>query len=390
MTHVINVTIWIVLIILTFNALYLFIFSFAGVYFKDSPNKKSNIAAPLRFLILLPGFQEDEVILNSVQTVLNQNYPRHLFECVVIADGFKDSTIAEIKRSGATVHVLTDDPKRNKAKAINAYLNCNKTRFDICLILDADNCINSDTLSKATIYFNNGTHILQSQRVAKNKNNKLARLDALSEIINNHIFRKGQRSLGFSASLIGSGMFFTMPLFIELMKDMDIYSGFDKELELRILERGLLIEYSSSIEVYDEKVSQQNVFVNQRRRWINAQIYFLRKNVMNAYYHLLIKRNVDYFNKVLQFALLPRVLSLGLSFAVIPFFYFISPFDFAYSICVAFIITISLFIPIVKYLTIREICSLSLKFPKVFTGMLKACFTSGQATGKFIHTPHNS
>jgi hypothetical protein len=49
---------------------------------------------------------------------------------------------------------------------------------------------------------------VQGHRTAKNTNNSWAILDAISEEINNNIFRKGHRVLGLSSAIIGSGMAF--------------------------------------------------------------------------------------------------------------------------------------------------------------------------------------
>ena len=40
-----------------------------------------------RFLCLVPAYNEEIVIANSVKSLLNQNYPRSLFEVVVVFDG---------------------------------------------------------------------------------------------------------------------------------------------------------------------------------------------------------------------------------------------------------------------------------------------------------------
>jgi hypothetical protein len=51
----------------------------------------------------------------------------------------------------------------------------------------------------------------------KNTNNSWAILDAISEEINNNIFRKGHRVLGLSSAIIGSGMAFRYNYFKTLM-----------------------------------------------------------------------------------------------------------------------------------------------------------------------------
>lgn len=109
-------------------------------------------------------------------------------------------------------------------------------------------------------------------------------------------------------------MAFDRALFTNIMREIHVFSGFDKELELRLLERKIHIEYAADICVKDEKVQKHEVFVNQRRRWLFAQWQHLIHNSGKALQLGLGKGNFDYLNKVIQFALLPRVMGIGLGF----------------------------------------------------------------------------
>ena len=80
-------------------------------------------------------------------------------------------------------------------------------------------------------------HIHQGHRIAKNVNNSFAILDAISEEINNLIFRKAHRVVGLSSALIGSGMAFDYKIFKKEMKDIKAIGGFDKELEMNFLQK---------------------------------------------------------------------------------------------------------------------------------------------------------
>ena len=82
-----------------------------------------------------------------------------------------------------------------------------KDSYDIALIIDADNIINSSYLVELNNAFaDSKVQVVQTHRVAKNLNTNMAYLDAISEEINNSIFRLGHVNLGMSAALIGSGM----------------------------------------------------------------------------------------------------------------------------------------------------------------------------------------
>ena len=139
----------------------------------------------------------------------------------------------------------------------------------------------------------------------------MAVLDAVSEEINNHIFRKGHRAMGLSSAIIGSGMAFRYGYFKGLMSTVEAVGGFDKEIELKMLKAGHKIEYLSGAMVYDEKVQKAQAFSNQRRRWLSAQFHYFRTDIVSSVKHLIQKGNIDYFDKAIQFIQPPRILLLG-------------------------------------------------------------------------------
>jgi cellulose synthase/poly-beta-1,6-N-acetylglucosamine synthase-like glycosyltransferase len=376
--------------ILAFNALYLFVFSIAGTFRQRPESGKKASLEPIKTLVLFPVYKEDEVILQSIKSFMQQKYTADHFTVVVIADELKEETMALMRRYGASVCKLPVSDKRNKAKAINYLLEQNPGSYDNCIIMDADNLVDATFLSAMNEHFLYGAKVVQARRVAKNSINNLSQLDTYSEIINNHIFRKGQRQLGFSSSLIGSGMAFEFELFKDVMKGMDVYSGFDKELELRLLERKVKIKYAEDILVYDEKVDNHQVFINQRRRWVYAQIHFLKANFFNAIYQLAVKGNFDYANKVFQFILLPRVMSIGFCGVLLVVTAFVDTRLFAATSVISVMLVVALVIPVQNKLRSAAGLAAIADLPRAFANMLFATVTSGKASKKFLHTPHNT
>ena len=171
---------------------------------------------------------------------------------------------------------------------------------------------------------------------------------------------------------------------------MDVFSGFDKELELRLLERRVKIKYAENILVFDEKVDDHDVFVNQRRRWVYAQIHFLKTNFTKAVYMLVVKQNYDYANKVFQFMLLPRVMSIGFCVALLIATAFLNTTLFLITLAVSVMLITALVIPVQNKLFSATGLATIIELPKAFFNMLFATLTSGRAAKKFLHTPHNS
>jgi cellulose synthase/poly-beta-1,6-N-acetylglucosamine synthase-like glycosyltransferase len=295
------------LIILGLAVLYIFVFSVAGLFYRQSPvideGRYHKIA------VLIPGYKEDEVILEVAREALLQHYPTDLFDIVIIADSFQPETIAKLLVLPILVIEVSFD-KSTKSKALNRAMGI-LPGYDIAVVLDADNVMAKDFLIKVNAAFVNGCIAVQGHRTAKNMNTPLAILDAISEEINNHIFRKGHRVLGLSSAIIGSGMAFRYDFFKDLMSTVTAVGGFDKEIELKMLRAGYKILYLEDAYVYDEKVQKAEVFSNQRRRWLAAQLHYFRKDFGSSLKDLILKGNVDYFDKTIQFIQPPRILLLG-------------------------------------------------------------------------------
>ncbi len=367
-----------------FSAIYLIVFALAGHFYK--PYNYPKVTDKFRKIgILVPAYKEDSVILGVAEYALKQQYPN--FELVIIADSFKEETLIKLRNLPLTLLEIEND-KRTKANAINIALNKLPDDYEIILILDGDNIIQeNDFLTKINLAFSKGNNIIQGHRTAKNFNTNFALLDAVSEEINNHIFRKGHRAIGLSTALIGSAMAFDYHLFKKYMKEIKT-SGEDKELEFNFLKDGYHFEYLDDAIVLDEKTQKSDAFVKQRSRWLanqflQAQLHFLIS------IKALFKGNIDFFDKALQHFLLPRILLLGTTFLISIVLLLLNyTYFYLWFICFA-IILLALIISVpgrfFNYKTLFALISL----PKGYISMILSMLQMKGASKKFIVTEKN-
>ncbi len=378
-----------------FASIYVFFFSFAGLF---SARKKQEILKKQRkFAVLIPGYKEDSVIVDVAQQALKQTYPSHLFEVVIIADSFQQNTLDKLHKLPLRV-VEVSFEKSTKSKALNQAMKVIGDDYDVALILDADNIMEEGFVEKINQAFNQGYKVVQGHRIAKNTNTSFAILDAISEEINNHIFRKGHRVVGLSSALIGSGMAFDYYFFKNTMANVNAVGGFDKELELKLLKNRTKIEYLDNALVLDEKVQKSEVFANQRKRWLSAQFVYFGRYFMPGLKELFTKGNIDFFDKVYQMVSPPRVLLLGLV-AVLTFTYFILNLIWpsnmmmvpAYVWYTSFGLVILAFAFAVpgKFYS-KSTFNALMTLPKAFAVMFLSLFKLKGANKKFIHTQHGT
>ena len=376
----------VVFIYLAFTDIYLFIFAFSGLF---PLKRKSKIPEKKRkILVLIPGFREDAVIIDVAKEALNQDYGTENYDVVIIADGFQPETIATLE----TIHVRVIEVNleySTKSRALNAALAQTDNSYDVAVVLDADNIMAKDFLSRVNEAFCDGYLAVQGHRMAKNLNTPFAILDAVSEEMNNHIFRKGHRVLGLSSALIGSAMAFNYHYFKKMMKKVEVVGGFDKELEVRLLQKKHKIEYLPEAYVYDEKVPNAKVFTKQRRRWLSAQVHYFGKSFLPALRDLFLQGNIDFFNKALQFVLLPRIMLISLFFIIAVVYFFAAPlplFLITLALLALGILTFLLSIPRYFY-NLRTLWALT-RLPVGIILMFFSLLNIKGGNKEFLHTKH--
>jgi cellulose synthase/poly-beta-1,6-N-acetylglucosamine synthase-like glycosyltransferase len=386
----------VVFIYFAFATFYIGLFGFGA--FLPRRKKPLNETRIRKIAVMIPGYKEDMVIVDVAADALHQNYPKDKYEVIVIADSFKPETLFELRKLPIRVVEVVFEVSK-KSKALNKCMEQIGDDFDIAMILDADNLMAPDVLSKINDAFNRGYLAVQGHRMAKNTNTDFAVLDAVSEEINNHIFRKGHRALGLSSALIGSGMGIDYALYKKTMATVDSV-GEDKEVEMKLLKQKFVIEYVEDAFIYDEKTQKSEVFVNQRRRWLAAQLSHFREYFFDGLFHLFRYGNLDYFDKVLQMIQPPRILLLGLLF-FITFFYALielisneyenqlNSLNYNHWLALLIISAITALISVPKRLLTKKTFFALLSLPKGFFLMILSLLKIRGATKRFIHTTHS-
>lgn len=383
----------IILVMLALATLYIFVFSVAGLFYHQ---RKWAVPATLRKIaVMIPGYKEDEVIVNVAQSALLQEYPKELFDIIIIADSFRQHTLEALRKLPVKLIEVSFD-KSTKSKALNRAMAELSDTYELAVVLDADNLMAKDFLYKINAAFESGCMAVQGHRTAKNTNNSWAILDAISEEINNNIFRKGHRVLGLSSAIIGSGMAFQYHYFKQLMLTVTAVGGFDKEIELKMLKEKHTILYLDDAIVYDEKIQHAEVFGNQRRRWLSAQIHYFRKDIVPAFIHLITKGNVDYFDKAIQFIQPPRILLLGsvvIFGTVFSALNYLTGNGYAFNtawatVAIGCLLSFLFAVPGSFYTT--STISAMVSLPKGMLLMLWSLMKIKGANKKFIHTKHTA
>ncbi len=375
----------IIFILSAFPVLYMSLYAAASirkchVNYPDSRNL-------YRILVLFPAYKEDSVIENSVRDFLGQDYPPAYFDVFVISDGMRKETNEALAK--LPVKVLEADYQNStKAKALKfAIKKIGDKKYDIVVIMDADNTAEKDFLTHIANAYDSGFKAIQAHRVAKNLNTDTAILDAISEEINNSIFRKGHINLGVSSALIGSGMAFDFQWFKENVNKIRNLPE-ERELEVLLMRQRIHVDYLENVRVFDEKTQKDAVFFRQRRRWLASQLETLC-SVIKELPYALFSINVSYADKIIQWFFLPRIVILGMLFLVSLIETILSPALSVKWWALLVVLLSALLLSVPRYL-MNERSLLALKrVPLLFILMLFNLFRLKNANKRWTHTEKN-
>lgn len=371
---------------LSLSVLYLFILAMAGRFFYK---KQLDPAPPQKKIaVFVPAYKEDGVILSTAKSMLSLDYPRELYEVYILADSFQPETLEELRQLPIEVFEVSFE-KSTKAKALNEGFRRIDEHYDIALICDADNVLAKNFLRKINDAFVGGAKAVQGQRVAKNFDNSFAILDSCSENINNHIFRKGSNALGLASAVIGSGMAFDYKVAKQVLSEINAVGGFDRPFQIKMVERGLKINYIEDALIFDEKVDSLNTFKQQRKRWVSSQVIYLKEYFFPGIKQLL-RGNFSYFNlAVINSMILPRAfLLILLPLLIIAGFFISQTMGIAY-LCIGLLFFISMLISLPKESFNKNLLGALLRLPFTALAMFSSVVGIKSSNKTFIHTTHS-
>ena len=391
--HVIEICLW---LLLAASGAYILFFALVSTLWKKPVSRLSeyltNQIRNLRseryykFLVLYPAYNEDRVIVHSVRTFISQYYPYNSFHVAVISDHMQPETNEQLAQLPITLLQPVFE-KSSKAKAMQYAMDQIKENYDYVVILDADNVVNADFLEQLNEVCAKGYKAIQCHRCAKNSNNDIAVLDGVSEEINNTIFRKAHNRIGLSSALIGSGMCFDFKWFKENVYKLTT-AGEDRELEALLLRQGVYIHYEADIPVFDEKVSNKDNFQKQRLRWMTAQIQSLL-NLLPYIPKAIFTGNIDYIDKTIQQALIPRSMLIVLTFI---FAFLVTLLSWRWGIkwwLLFLFICLSLYVSTPKKLRSHSVFGKIVALPKLVWKMVLNILKIDHKNTDFIHTTHD-
>ncbi|MDI9644813.1 MAG: glycosyltransferase [Candidatus Verstraetearchaeota archaeon] len=226
----------------------------------------------VKFLVLVPAHNEEDVISDICRDLLSQRYPRGLFRALVIADNCEDRTAKIV--GGMECATLRLVERRSEVRGKGAALDYaleNMRRYigdfrpDYVVVFDADNRVPVDFLDELSSRVG-GHAALQCNVKTKNPNSSLiARASYYEGLILQRLWQHGKDRMGLCTALAGTGEAIRYDLISTLGFGNSLTD--DLDLTIRLAERGLKVKYLHYPCTYDEKPDSLRVEIRRRTRW---------------------------------------------------------------------------------------------------------------------------
>ena len=261
---------------------YFGILSFAYLYLNEYTFKNNNKFNPF-VSIIVPVYNEEKVIKNSVESLLKLNYPN--YEIIIVNDGSTDKTKLEAEKLvgqqkgmyGKVKVSLINKPNGGKAKSLNAGIRYSKAEFVLCM--DGDSQLSKDSLKLAVRHFANPEIGAVAGNVkVLNRGKFLTDMQALEYVEGLNMARSAQSYINLVNIIPGPIGIFRR----RAIEDIGFYSSDtfaeDADMTLKILAKGWKIYYEPKSISYTEAPAKLQQLFKQRYRWTRGIIQSIRKH----------------------------------------------------------------------------------------------------------------
>lgn len=291
-----------------FTVVYHLFYSIMGGMLKRS-DKYNDSRTKHRFAVIIPAYKDDEYIQKAVFSILKQEYPIDCYDIYVVSEQMSEQTNSFLSEQPITLMQANFHGKGTKMKAVKAAIkHLPDGLYDMVLIMNADNTVEPNFLEMMNDAYSSGSNAIQAHRIRLERSNNSSMLNAISDEINNCIYRSGHVNLGLSSSLNGSGMAFDFD-WIKGIIDQVNDNDDEKAFEALLLRDRIYVDYLDKAIVYATRKENRRKFYTQRRNWIIAHYHSLFTN-LHRLPGAILSGNFDYADRILNWITFPRTLLL--------------------------------------------------------------------------------
>ena len=249
-------------------------------------DKKLLINKNHKFMAIIPAHNEETVIKNLVDSLVNQDYPKELYDIYVIADNCSDATAEIAKEAGAIVYKRFDEVNKTKGFALNWFLQQKieeNADYDALCVFDADNIVDKNFIKNMNKKLCQGEEIVQGYRDIKNPTDSwISGGYAIFYWMMNRFYHLARYNLGLSPLINGTGFMVKFDLLKPNGWQTKTLTE-DIEFSLINIAAGRKLGWSTDAIVYDEQPVGFSQSWSQRSRWTVGHLQCMKEYTKDLY-----------------------------------------------------------------------------------------------------------
>lgn len=281
---------------LIWGMLFYHAFLMVGGYFHSLRYKKFDRELPNHpksyptVSILIPAHNEELVIKNTIESMIQLNYPKHKLEVIVINDNSSDFTGRIVDDYAARYAFIkavhTTPPYAGKGKSTALNLGLRRATGEIIAVYDADNTPETNAIRYLALglYEDRRAGAMVGKfRVINAQKNLLTRLINVETLTFQWLAQAG-RWFWFKMTTIPGTNFAIRRSILEELGGWDEKAlSEDTELSIRVYNLGYYIRFFPSAITWEQEPESIRVWWRQRTRWARGNLYVIFKYLFQVY-----------------------------------------------------------------------------------------------------------
>ncbi len=261
-------------------------------YIKVSKSRAKTLSRYPYISILVPAHNEEKVIVKTVESLLDLNYPNNRYEIIVINDNSSDNSrelLEDLKRRNperALTVINTDKVTGGKGKSNALNIGYRQASGEYLVIYDADNTPERDALRYLVEEIENDDElavVIGKFRTRNRDANLLTRFINIETLSFQWMAQAGRWQL-FNLCTIPGTNFIIRRDVIDKIGGWDINAiAEDTELSFRIYAMGYKIKFMPLSVTWEQEPQTLKVWFKQRVRWVKGNIYVLIKHLPSLF-----------------------------------------------------------------------------------------------------------
>lgn len=257
---------------------YYLVLSFVSIFIKI--DKEGNYPPKCKFALIIPAHNEALIIGSTLDNIKAIQYPKNLFDLIVVADNCDDKTAEIARKKEAIVHERFDKERVGKGYALDwvvTKLLDEKTDYDAFVVIDADSFVSQNFLQVMNKKICQGHSVMQGFYTILNPTQSwFSCLMYASFSITHYLRPLAKNKLGFSARLNGNGMCFSREIF-QRYGWKCFSTTEDAEYYVKLLFEKVRVEFAPEAVVYADMPTSLAGARSQRIRWEGNYISLIKE-----------------------------------------------------------------------------------------------------------------